>query len=395
MLTPPDPIAAVTHTNPYPYYADLVARKPIYHDELLGFWVASSADAVTAVLNSDLCRVRPANEPIPRVLLGSPAADIFGQLVRMTDGPGHCPLKMAVSVTLNSIDSAQLSKLGVEFAPLLSEQFGLMNGSSRLTDFAFQLPTYVVASLLGVPQDTLPQVASLMSDFVRCLAPSSNSEQIERGNLAAGQLIDIFRLMVMEQHGRTAKGLLGRLAREMEHIGQIDPKSLTDIIIANGIGFLSQGYEATAGLIGNTLVALSSDRELYEQVQAKPDLLPQVINEVLRYDSPAQNTRRFVARDGIVAGQEMKAGDVILVVLAAANRDQSVNPEPDRFDLFRKEPQIYTFGLGMHACPGAVIATENAAVAVQYLLASNVISARLAERMIYRASGNTRIPIWS
>jgi cytochrome P450 len=90
----------------------------------------------------------------------------------------------------------------------------------------------------------------------------------------------------------------------------------------------------------------------------------------------------------------MKAGDVILVILAAANRDAAVNPEPERFDLFRKEPQIYTFGLGLHACPGAVIAAENAAVAVQYLLASNVMSARLAERMTYRASGNTRIPVW-
>jgi cytochrome P450 len=395
MLTSLDPIAAVTHPDPYPYYAELVARKPIYHDETLGIWVASSADAVTAVLKSDLCRVRPANEVIPRALLGSPAADIFGQLVRMTDGPGHCPLKKIVSETLNSLDRTQVSKLGIELAPLLSEQINLMSGSNRLTDFAFQLPTYVVASLLGVPRGKLPQVASLMSDFVRCIAPNSNPEQIERGKVAAGQLFDMFRLMLMDQQWETTNGLLGRLGREAERLGQIDPNTITDTIIANGIGFLSQGYEATAGLIGNTLVVLSSHREVYEQVQEAPSLLPQVINEVLRYDSPAQNTRRFVARDGMVAGQEMKAGDMILVILAAANRDQSVKPEPERFDLFRKEPQIYSIGLGLHACPGAVIATENAAVAVQYLLASDVISARLLERMTYRASGNTRIPVWS
>lgn len=73
-MTPPrHPIAAVTHADPYPYYAQLVARAPVYRDEALDRWVASSADAVTAVLSSDLCRVRPPTEPVPRALLGSRA----------------------------------------------------------------------------------------------------------------------------------------------------------------------------------------------------------------------------------------------------------------------------------------------------------------------------------
>src|ERR1700704_2197965 len=100
MKFPADPIAAVTHPDPYPYYADLLARKPIYRDEALGLWIASSAAAVGAVLGSDRCRVRPPAEPVPNALLGSPAADIFRHLVRMNDGPGHCPVKRAVTRTL-------------------------------------------------------------------------------------------------------------------------------------------------------------------------------------------------------------------------------------------------------------------------------------------------------
>ncbi len=101
---PPDPIAAVTHPDPYPYYAHLVAQKPLYRDEALGLWVATSAAVVTAVLNHDLCRVRPAAEPVPRALLGSPAGEIFRQLVRMNDGSDRCPLKSAISATLTSIE---------------------------------------------------------------------------------------------------------------------------------------------------------------------------------------------------------------------------------------------------------------------------------------------------
>jgi hypothetical protein len=72
MNNPPDPIAAVTHPDPYPFYADLAVRRPLYRDEALWLWVASSAAVVTAVLTSDLCRVRPPAEPVPAALLGSP-----------------------------------------------------------------------------------------------------------------------------------------------------------------------------------------------------------------------------------------------------------------------------------------------------------------------------------
>jgi len=77
-----DPLGAVTHPDPYPYYAELLARAPLARHAALGLWVAASAAAVTATLTSPLARVRPAGEPIPPALLGSPAALIFGRLDR-------------------------------------------------------------------------------------------------------------------------------------------------------------------------------------------------------------------------------------------------------------------------------------------------------------------------
>src|SRR5260370_23240595 len=97
---PTDPIAAVTHRDPYPYYARLVAERPLYHDRDLGLWVASSAEMVNAVLASELCRVRPPAEPVPRALAGTAAGEVFRRLVRMNDGDGHQPLKRAVSPPL-------------------------------------------------------------------------------------------------------------------------------------------------------------------------------------------------------------------------------------------------------------------------------------------------------
>ena len=90
----------------------------------------------------------------------------------------------------------------------------------------------------------------------------------------------------------------------------------------------------------------------------------------------------------------MKAGDAVLVILAAANRDPSVNPNPERFDIFRKQRRIFSFGVGAHACPGEALATTIAKAGVERLIASGVAFGRLAETVNYRASANARIPIF-
>src|SRR5262245_262384 len=277
MTFPQDPITAVTHPDPYGYYASLVAHKPFYYDDRLRLWVASSAAAVTAVLTNDFCRVRPVTEPVPVALFGSPAADIFRHLVRMNDGERHYPYKQAVASSLASIDAVQVARQSGKWAQFLLEENGPKAVPDDLSRFAFHLPVYVVGSLLGVPAESLNQTALWMNDFTRCFAPASSHEQIERGKLAAGHLRNMFRALLAGENG-----LLGTLAREARRIGREE----IDVIIANGIGFLSQAYEATAGLIGNTLLALASRLEIRDQVRSDPDLLRPVIQEDLRYDSP-------------------------------------------------------------------------------------------------------------
>jgi cytochrome P450 len=363
-----NPITAVTHPDPYPYYAELVAQRPLHRDVTLGLWIAASAEAVRAVLTSDLCRVRPAAEPVPRPLLGSAAGDVFGQLVRMTDGPGHLPAKVAVSGHLGSMNLALIVQQGAACARRLAEELEPARHSDRLSEFAFRLPAYVIGSLLGFAPDRLPQLAAWTGDFVRCLAPTSTPEQVEQGKGAASHLAEAFRI------------LLGRPA--------------LDAVVANRVGYLSQAYEAAAGLIGNTIVTLGRHGDVRDRVASERGFLTAVIREVLRHDPPVQNTRRFLARPGSVAGQDMNTGDTMLVVLAAANRDPAANPNPHRFDPFRRERLTFTFGLGTHACPGETLATIVTQAGVEQLLASGVRPERLVETVTYRPSPNTRIPLF-
>ena len=386
---PPDPIAAVRHADPYPYYADLLAKKPLYRDAALGVWVASSAKAVTAVLTSERCRVRPPIEQVPKELSGSAAGEIFRHLVRMNDGRGHCPFKQAVLAATGSIDIIEAARQSCKSARYLSGKLMPQVDRRRLLDFAFELPVYVVASLLGIPQIKLAQTALWIGDFVRCLAQGSSCEQMTRGKLAAEHLLELVGSRFVNQQGSPAS-LLAALGREAMRVGLED----ASVVSANAIGFITQAYEATAGLIGNTLLTLATHGELRELVRAEPNLLGDVVREVARYDPPIQNTRRFVAESGIVAGQEMKESEAILVVLAAANRDPAANPFPAQFDIFRKTGRNFTFGVGVHRCPGEALATTIAKAGIQELLHLGIDPDTLADSVSYRASANARIPVF-
>jgi cytochrome P450 len=323
---------------------------------------------VTAALSSDLARVRPPTEPVPRGLLGSPAGEIFRHLVRKNDGATHLRLKPGVSARLAMLDPGRVGEQAAAWARRLVDELAPAGHGERIADFAFRLPIYTVAALLGVASEALGPAAARVGDFVQCLAPAATAEQLERGNAAAGELTRLFCTLMRREE--------------------------LDATVANTIGYLSQAYEATAGLIGNTLVALGGNPELRPRLEAEPARLRAVVREVVRHDPPVQNTRRFIAGDGIVAGQALREGDAVLVLLAAANRDPAVNSHPERFDPLRRDRQAYTFGFGAHACPGEALATAIAEAGVAHLLAAGVEPERLVERVRYRPSANTRIPLF-
>lgn len=382
-----NPISAVTHVNPYPYYATLMAERPLYFDGDLKLWVASSAEAVSAVLLSDFCRVRPSNEPVPNALLGSKAAELFGQLVRMTDGQNHCPLKGTITATLTGLEeSSVIAQSAISAQAVWSELEGTQS-LERVSALAFRLPVHVLGTLLGVPTARLPEVSSWVDAFVTCLSPLASAAQLERGKHAAGQLLEVFHDLL---NSRLEAGLLMQLKLAARHFGFED----RGVIAANAIGFMTQAYEATAGLISNTLLLLAQHPALRWQITHVAELLPQLIWEVARFEAPIQNTRRYLARDGTILGQEMHAGDAILLVLAAANRDQAVNPDPQRFDLSRVISCVYTFGAGVHACPGERLAVTMASAGVQHILESGFPLETLGQTATYRKSVNARIAVW-
>jgi cytochrome P450 len=387
---PSDPIAAATHPDPYPYYARLIRECPLYRDERLGLWVASSASAVIEVLTNEHCQVRPITQRVPSTLEGSPAGELFGRLVRMNDGENHCPLKQAILATLDAVDRAALLAAVRHCAIAWTSTFTSRSDRAGLTRFMFSLPVQTIAMLLGVPDVHLADTIEWIETLVAGIAPIASAAEVERGKAAATQLQDLCRDLLSTRGRQSDDALLSILARQALLAG----RGADDLIIANGIGLMSQTYEATAGLIGNTLLALAKHADVLTAVCRSPELLANVIEHVLCADPPVQSTRRFVVRTARIAGASMTAGDAILVMLAAAGRDAAINPEPERFDLGRGSLRTLTFGAGIHSCPARQLAPVIAQEAVAHLLVAGFRVQGLERHVSYRRSNHVRMPVF-
>ncbi|MEO7886668.1 MAG: cytochrome P450 [Polaromonas sp.] len=385
--TPEHILAASAHRDPYPYYASLVAGPALVFDAPRKLWVASSAASVKAVLGNPACHVRPPAEPVPGVIVGSAAGEVFGHLVRMNEGVRHDAPKLALQRFLVDIDLARV-RARTEALALTQAGQGRLHGAA-LSRWAFEVPVMAVADVLGFAEAELPQVAHWMGDFVACLSPVSTSDQLAASAEAASALLARFSELVRDAQTRPASAL-ARLQHETAQAGWHDAAAL----VANAVGLLSQTYEATAGLIGNSIVALASQPGLMEAMGREPSQLLPMVNEVSRFDPSIHNTRRFVAEATQAAGVSLKPGDVMLLVLAAAGRDPLCNTRPNEFLLDRPDRDVPGFGQGAHQCPGQALACQIAAAAINPLLASGQLQAASSFSWQYRPSMNARIPVF-
>jgi cytochrome P450 len=308
-------------------------------------WRAEGQALVEQVLGHPALRVRPLDEAVPLALAGGSAGEVFGALVRMNDGARHAAPKLALQRALAASATA-----GQERARCIAAQ--LLADGRAIGAWTFEAPVSTVASLLGFADTQLPAVARWMGDFVACLSPLSDAAQIAQAHAASLRLLGAMRELLQAAPAGT---LAAAVAREAAHAGWRDDHA----ILANLVGLLSQTYEATAGLLGNCLVALQQGTGCANAAQ--------LVARVMETDPPILNTRRFAAERCTVGGVTVEAGQAILVMLGAAQRG---------------------FGHGRHACPGQQLAQQVAAGCIEALS-----SAALPQlTWTYRASHNARIP---
>jgi len=361
---PVHPLAAVTHAAPYGYYRRLAEGPPLRFDAPLDCWLATGAAGVQAVLAHPACRVRPLGQAVPQNLAGTPCGAIFAELVRMNDGERHAVPKQVLARALGRVDLARLHGRVMQIAG-----DRVPGSAAQLNEAIFELPLFAMADLLGFAPAQWPALAAWTRDFVACLSPLSNGEQLAGAQQAAYALLQGFTALLRE-----AEALPGSLLHDIVAGADAVGWHASGGVLANLVGLLSQTCDATAGLLGNAVVALRAQPELSTQLRAAPGRWPALLRDVSQRDPSIHNTRRYTAEDVQLHGVRIPAGQMIIVVLASAGQAES------------------GFGHGRHACPGQSIAQTIATACLQ-AWAEGLEDMPLA--WSYLPSLNARIPVFS
>jgi cytochrome P450 len=361
-----NPFQPEFHADPYPFYRRLREQDPV-HQSPMGFWVLTRYDDCVAVLRDQRFGREEFQQMLTAVYGDDTEKPTLPRSMLFRDPPDHTRLRGLVSKAFTPRTIEQMRGHIQEIVDRLLDRVAGQGGMDVIEDLAYPLPVTVICEMLGVPVDDHASIRSWSADIARSLdaigLPSDQSI-VDRGRVSRRALADYFRALLPERRANPRADLLsGLLAAEEQGDKLTEPE-----IIAMCLLLFIAGHETTVNLIGNGLLALLRHPDQMARVQGDAALIPNAIEELLRYDSPVQRTARIANADVDLAGRRVARGTMVVTALGAANRDPAQFAEPDRLDVTRRDIRHISFGYGIHFCLGAPLARVEGQLALGTLL---------------------------
>ncbi len=355
--------------NPYPFYARLRTHEPVRWDAFLHSWVVTSYAETVTVLTKFKAARTPAPEQLRAMGLSAlgPYAELMLQQLMFMDAPQHTRLR---SVCMAAFTPVRMEALRTRMRTVVHELLdGIVErGEGELElieEFAAVLPARTTSQLLGLPCDDHRRLRKLTTSFVELMGNFDHEpEQLAESIASLVELQGYFAEEIERQRTHPREGLIASLLQ-----AEIDGAHLSEEeLIANVILVLSGGQEETRNVLGSGLLALLCHPEALAAMRDDPGVLASGVEELLRFESPTQHTGRIAPEDTVLGGKQIKRGDAVTVVLAAANRDPLRFVEPERLDLRRSDNRHLAFGWAAHYCMGAPLIRMTAQVAIPAFL---------------------------
>jgi cytochrome P450 len=359
-----DPYDYEIDADPYPVWKRMRDEAPLYRNDKYGFWALSRFDDV-ANASRDHQTFSSARGTVLEMIDKLPDA----RPMIFHDRPEHGNLRGLVSRAFSPGRIAALEPMIRKIVVDLLEPLEAKSRFDYLEDFGSRVPMLVISTMLGIPEedreqirvwtderlhraegeDTLPQerVAEIMRKFQGYLADYiAQRRKAPRDDMMSD-------LIAAEIHGKD---------------GSV--RKLTDPEIIMFIGLLSgAGNETVARLLGNAGAILSQYPLERDKLLRRPELIPNAVEELLRYEAPSPAQARTLTRDVDLHGVTVPAGDIVLLLTGSAGRDERVYSDPDTFDVERVIDRHVSLGQGIHFCLGAALARLEGKVALEETLA--------------------------
>ncbi|CAN5856549.1 cytochrome P450 [soil metagenome] len=356
--------------DPHPTYHELRRQAPVYWSEVRGHWLVTSMDLVEQVLGNpaDFSSVGFERRRIDNLSSDVAAhagrvADHFAILqVVSSDPPDHTRIRRAFGSQFLPRNVAPLEGLIRAAAERMLDAAD-SDCPDIVRDFAEPLPVEVISEIIGIPEDARARISVVTLDQREFFgSPALGVDHARRFSETLEEWHGLLTIWMDERRRQPADDVLTRAA-EMVDAGRITSgeavTTLLHLVIA--------GNGTTTALIGNAVFHILRHPDQARLLVDEPERIANAVEEALRFEAPLPTDRRIATRTLTLGGKTITEGDLVMSVLAAANRDPAHFPDPDTFDVTRsfKESHHFAFGRGIHLCLGAPVARLEATIALQ------------------------------
>lgn len=355
--------------NPYPTYAYLREHAPVYRATLpdgLGVWLVSRyADVVSVLKDSrfvkDIRNAMTSEELKQLPQLPEVVRDLKQNMLDL-DNPDHARLRALVHKGFTPRRIEQLRGRVQQIANELLDKAEAKGTMDLIAEYAFPLPITVIMELLGLPAEDQAQFRAWSEQSI---TGNAVTELTESQLAATGAIVDYLKELVEVRRKHPEDDLITALVQAEEAGDRLNVSEMLAMMVL----LLIAGHETTSNLIGNGMLALFQAPDQLERLRREPDLMASAIEELLRFSGPLETaTERFASEDIELAGAIIPRGEMVLTVLAAANRDPQMFANPDMLDIARKDNPHVAFGQGIHFCLGAPLARLEGQIGLATLL---------------------------
>jgi cytochrome P450 len=370
--------------DPHPAWRRLREQAPVYRSRAFGSWIVTRYDDALALLRDDNFTTDRSNTVamkwIQRMTRRDPAmAAIVGRNLLTLDGPEHLRLRGLVS---KAFTPRRIEALRPRLQAVVDDLYDRAEQKREIDlvrDLSHPFPAIAIAELMGVPTKDQDFFLSCSSRLVQLLDPLQGSGGVQPMRDASRELFEYFRGLLAERRAGPRDDLLtAMLAAEQDgqKLDETDLLSLASLLLV-------AGHETTGNLIANGALALLRNPGERKRLQERPALIGSAVDEFLRYDGPVMMTDRAALADCEIGGHPIRAGQLVVALLGAANRDPERFADPDRLDVARADNHHLAFSQGAHYCLGSQLAKLECELAIGTLL-----------RRFPDWTGNPEAPAW-
>jgi cytochrome P450 len=364
----PNFTAADFMEDPYPTYQHMRAQCPFHKAELANnkqTWMVSRFEDSLNVLKDDarftVDSTKTMSPLITRPMLAFEHVNILLRSMLNLDGEEHHRLRRLTQKAFTPRTVEKLRPHAQQIVDELLDQAAAKGHMEVMTEFAFPLPVRIISEMVGVPEEDRGRFVAWADKLMKI----NTLPSLLMAGFTMREFIHYFKQQFALRRQHPKDDLMTALVQ----IGG-DDKPLTEVeLVAMVVLILIAGYETTGNLITNSILALLQHPDQLAILQQNPALIENAVEEFLRCHSAIHSpVTRYAAEDVEIGGVKISKGESVTVVLASANRDESVYADAEKFDITRPASRHLAFGQGAHFCLGAALARLEAQIAIGTLV---------------------------